>query len=281
MNHFPCLSTSIELTNLCNLDCTMCQRRNMKRTHGHMDLNLLKKIIDQKFPISWFHQWGEPLLYPHLREVLEYFKHNGQGDGATDGAISTNAILMNKAKREILLENANMVLCCVDSARPNAYNKIRNNKHYDLVCENIRKLIEEKIKTNSPCKIFIQLLRTIYNSDENIQELINMFGSVPLYRETECRKHVYGQDISLKDPKRNPDHDSKIECAKKAELIILWNGDCMNCCWDFDGEDCIGNANETSLIDIWEGARRRDFEHRMENKKFSKVCDKCLGPYLA
>ena len=47
----------------------------------HMPLGILKKIIDQskefKYPIHWFHDFGEPLLYPDLEEALSYFRKNG------------------------------------------------------------------------------------------------------------------------------------------------------------------------------------------------------------
>ena len=75
----------VELTNQCNLACAMCMHPFMKRSQGHMDLGLFKRIVDQskefKFPLQALCGCGEPLLYPYLREALEYFQKNGFGMG--------------------------------------------------------------------------------------------------------------------------------------------------------------------------------------------------------
>jgi MoaA/NifB/PqqE/SkfB family radical SAM enzyme len=59
----------------------MCVYDKTTTNKTHMPLGILKKIIDQskefKYPIHWFHDFGEPLLCPDLEEALSYFRKNG------------------------------------------------------------------------------------------------------------------------------------------------------------------------------------------------------------
>lgn len=66
----------IELTNVCNFKCDFCPDAIMNRRRGHMDLALLKQILDevQEYSIAkliTFHLMGEPLIYPRIFEGID------------------------------------------------------------------------------------------------------------------------------------------------------------------------------------------------------------------
>ncbi|MBT3189052.1 MAG: radical SAM protein [Anaerolineae bacterium] len=66
----------IEVTNVCNFACEFCPDMILKRPRGHIDLELLRKILDEVAtfegrPTVLFHVMGEPLLYPHIFDALE------------------------------------------------------------------------------------------------------------------------------------------------------------------------------------------------------------------
>ncbi|MHA2428927.1 MAG: SPASM domain-containing protein, partial [Candidatus Hermodarchaeia archaeon] len=64
----------------------------------------------------------------------------------------------------------------------------------------------------------------------------------------------------------------------KEKLGILWNGDTVLCCGDYDGQTKFGNITTNSLIDLLNS----DEYHNIINR-FSKgiipfaICRKCLG----
>jgi len=272
----------VELTSRCNINCAMCARSSgLSRQIGDMDIDLFKEIVDQSkyysMPIGWFHHFGETLLYPHLREALAYFKARGVGNGA----ISTNALLLNEEKRDILIENASYVLCCVDSMRDEAYQHIRNNKKHALVLENVKSLIEERNKNRGECKIVIQFLRTTFNGDEEISEMMDYFGQHDnlKYIEKGTVKHPKGGDISLYSSSNNI--DNRIGCCMaKTQLCILNSGDCVACCWDADGEQVIGRIGEQTLDKIWQGKRHKRLQSSVNVGDFSSLplCARCSGP---
>jgi len=76
---------NIELTNRCNKNCWMCGRRKQeqdpslpKMSPAHMDYELLRKIAGEIPPgcTIQFHNNGEPLLYPRLKDALKLFPYN-------------------------------------------------------------------------------------------------------------------------------------------------------------------------------------------------------------
>lgn len=272
----------VELTNYCNIDCTMCARSaGLKRPIGHMDIELFKTIVDQskkfEMPIHWLHHFGDTLIYPKLREALQYFKQHGYGPGS----VSTNAILLNDEKIDMLLEYGGNVLCCLDTMDPVAYKLIRNNNHYERVRHNIEKFIAERDRRNSDTKIVVQFLRTANNMDEDLTAMMDHFGLHQNVRFIEKRtdKHPNGGDITI----ISPDHkvDNKRTCLKiQSELCVLWTGECVPCCWDADGEQIIGDVREENIASIWQGHKHKEMQHQLQTgiKGCLSLCDKCSGP---
>ena len=60
------------------------------------------------------------------------------------------------------------------------------------------------------------------------------------------------------------------------ELGILWNGDCVFCCVDFDGRTAFGNLKEQSLAEIWTGPvasrARRQMKNPLQGHPFCRLC---------
>jgi len=69
------LHMQVELTNYCNLRCPVCPTgiRAVNRKPAAIDVDLFKRLMDEVGPylltISLW-AWGEPLLHPHLLEIL-------------------------------------------------------------------------------------------------------------------------------------------------------------------------------------------------------------------
>jgi hypothetical protein len=273
----------VELTGYCNIDCAMCARSaGLKRPIGHMDPALFKDIVDQsarfKMPIHWLHHFGETMLYPHLREVLQYFQQHGFGRGA----VSTNAIVMDAERVDILLDHASYILCCLDTMEPEAYAKIRNNRHFEKVKTNIERLVTEHERRNSQAQVVIQFLRTQHNWDEDISAMMEHFGKRSRVKFIEKRtdKHPRGADITLIRNKRDV-FVSKSGCPKaQNELCILWTGEAVGCCWDADGEQIIGDVRNETIREIWQGEKHREMQRHLAagTPGVLPLCDRCTGP---
>lgn len=71
-------SVMIKLTNRCNLNCCFCSQGDARNVD--LNLNIIKKLLDEIGQYSVcevIYTGGEPLLYPHINEILMYGKRLG------------------------------------------------------------------------------------------------------------------------------------------------------------------------------------------------------------
>jgi len=87
-------SLMLEITNHCQLKCITCAREyslGSKMAKGHMDIEEAKRLIDSshlfldRITLTGL---GEPLLYPHLNELIDYVNFKNKGISIF---LSTNA----------------------------------------------------------------------------------------------------------------------------------------------------------------------------------------------
>ena len=266
----------VELTNRCNLACAMCRYPFMKRSQGYMDLGLFKRIVDHskefKFPLQALAGCGEPLLYPHLKEALEYFQKNGFGLGI----IYTNGLLLEDEIIEYLVRYAKFVRIAVDSADERIYKMLRRNDGYERLCGNVRKLIARS--AGSSLKIQIQYLRTRLNLSESIRDFQKLFG--------EHKNVSYIMRPALQFGGGAPDlREVRRRCDVRncwmpySWFQICWNGDVRLCCFDFEAAQKIGNVRESNLLQVWHGARAKQLRKELRQGRFDNLplCKTCPG----
>lgn len=160
------LKIYVEITNICNLDCSFCSKT--KRDKKFMSSQEFEKIcneINEYTNIITLHVQGEPLLNPNLKEILTICsKYNLKVN------ITTNATLL-KEKLDIILNSKSIrqINCSLHSAEQNGIDK----KEY---IENVFKSIDE---IHSKTDIIISYrLWNLENIQENLVnvEILNMIG---------------------------------------------------------------------------------------------------------
>ena len=88
----------IEITNICNLNCSFCPPTNRKKEY--MNIESFQKIISKMENYTdyiYLHIKGEPLMHPNLKEFLELCSNKFFVN------ITTNATLL-KANKELLID---------------------------------------------------------------------------------------------------------------------------------------------------------------------------------
>jgi MoaA/NifB/PqqE/SkfB family radical SAM enzyme len=96
----------VEPTNACNLRCGHCHRSSagtyFTKQRGRMSLDLYRRIIDEIAELNSrisLDAQGEPLLHPHILEMIAYGKGNG-----LSVSILTNATRLTEARAERILD---------------------------------------------------------------------------------------------------------------------------------------------------------------------------------
>ncbi|MFH1275672.1 MAG: radical SAM protein, partial [Candidatus Woesearchaeota archaeon] len=67
----------IEITNVCNLSCNFCPKTIRKPEF--MSLELFKKVLEEVKQLTeeiTLHLMGEPLLHPHIKEIINLAEEN-------------------------------------------------------------------------------------------------------------------------------------------------------------------------------------------------------------
>ncbi|MCZ6595492.1 MAG: SPASM domain-containing protein, partial [Bacteroidetes bacterium] len=59
---------------------------------------------------------------------------------------------------------------------------------------------------------------------------------------------------------------------------ILWNGDMVLCCVDWERTQVFGNIHEQSIKQIWNGEGYRKYRQRMMDRDLAgTLCENCQG----
>ena len=61
-----------------------------------------------------------------------------------------------------------------------------------------------------------------------------------------------------------------------AKLSVLYTGEVVACCYDYDGKYVLGNVNESTLADIWNGPRIKHLRASLTSGVVAnKMCQNC------
>ncbi len=244
----------IEPTNNCNLNCVMCPRKLSSRKIGYMDFELFKKIIDEsvqygKRGVITLHKDGEPLLHPQLGQMIAYVKEKM---AAHILRLSTNALLLDEVRsKELILSGLDAITISLDGTNEETYRKIRGGDYHKVVNNTLRfiKIRNDMCRTRPWVTLqmiktadtvgqishFKELWRPVADAIE-IKEFLNWGGTIP------------AEEVRL------PNLDSREPCLDLwTYLTINWDGYGSICCLDFDCKGIVGDVNQQSLKEIWDG----------------------------
>lgn len=297
----------LELTNKCNLKCSMCPREhkfgeNMR--YGDMSADLAYRIIDQNYPYLQsigLTGLGETLFAPNLAEVAKYIKSKKKSIVIF---ISTNANFPDFEKRVIpALPYLDTIQISIDGTYE-TYEKIRKGASFRLFLENVRKLTD-LIK---PFQI-----DTMFNMVVSKQNYLEMAAVIELAAELDIPfvnfnyinlASIPEEDASYYDFFRSAEFkeaqnkaratarkyrnievtglgDFDGEWAGKCHLI--WNhfqinhdGEVPPCCAKpFSKELSFGNVKDASLMDVLNSDTAKKFRKSWELRQQHPFCNNC------
>ena len=65
--------------------------------------------------------------------------------------------------------------------------------------------------------------------------------------------------------------------APHDQFVVLWNGDVVSCCTDYEGRTKTANVFASSIEAVWRGETRRNRLRDMVEGRLLDVCAKCIG----
>ena len=264
---------TLELSNFCNLDCTICPHSKMQRPKGNMEFDLFRKIIDQ---IKGFIEvvdldcYGEFSFNPSWAEMIAYAKQQGLFT-----LLNTNATLFTGELIEKLVNSGlDLLNISFDGTSREMYEEIRKGAVYDNTLKNIT----DYLKKNRSIDNIVQLVRT----NRTIPE-------VKAFRRMWKNKGfdvVRIKNYIPSDPEKNG-LDPELERKKlrhPAPCLYLWknivvfqDGTIVPCCSDYDGKYILGNAHDKKILTAWNSEPMQKLRECHAKGEYRKVelCSRC------
>jgi hypothetical protein len=222
------LHVDIELTNQCNLACTMCPHGSddWNPVKGMMRKETAKSIIDQcvkngVYSIKLQFR-GESSLHKDLVEIVQYAKRKG----ILEVQMNTNGIPYTGRKIEdLVLAGLDRLIVSIDGATPETYKKIR------IGGELVR--VERTLRLFSWMK-YIHHSKTPYIRIQMTQQDAND-------KEAEVFKKQWSKygEVIVKQVRSRNTGDRK-RCSQPFQrMVYAWNGRIYGCCNAWNEESLI------------------------------------------
>lgn len=284
----------IEVTNACNLKCSMCYHRKMKRKVGFMSKELFTKIIEEAKELNvkniGLYTTGEAFLHPQIFDFIKIAKDKG----IEYVYITTNGQALNKEKIQKILDSGlDSIKFSIDAASKSVYEKIRTGGKWERLIENIRLLREARDKSRSDLMIFGSFVIT----KDNYKDLLKC-GSVfknlideSIFSSPDDQGGQQINEFNSMFSKAVKENFSKflLPKGKWYPCNLLWNRFIVNydgkltiCCSDFEAELIYGDLNKHGLKECWNNKQMQTFRKIHRDGKFEllPMCNRCNTPKM-
>jgi len=240
--NFPSI-VLIDNFNGCNLSCSICDHKNMKRPLAKMPWKYYCKVIDEiaeknRHARVWLIFFGDPFLCDDMPGRIAYAKMKG----LKDVVLNTNGLMMAKEKSKAFIDaGLDWIYVGIDAATKETYDKIRIGGDFHKVIDNV--LTWQKMRHN----IFVQFVECELNQHEKEQfiEDWSLHGI-----KVKVRPMVSW--IGLVDNKSGIAPENHDPCYWfKNSISILNNGDVALCACDIHGRFVQGDIRTRTMQEVW------------------------------
>ena len=280
----------MEITNICNANCTFCAYRYQKKKKKVLNFNNYKRIIDEYSdlgggPLGLTPTVGDPLVDPDILNKIEYARSK---KNITSIFLYTNGILLNKfGYKNILDSGLDRLAISTYVGSREGYIKYYQKDQYKNVIQNIKEISRIVKHENYKCKITLHLRVESEKSWKNTED----YKQVTKYINEEDISYLTSYDswsgkITAADL---PDgctiskplsSEKKIKFGPCFELYRRLNvledlkvGACV--CVDLESEINVGSLETNNLNEIWNGKKIKQIRSNWSKGSLPEVCKSC------
>ncbi len=263
----------------------------MTREKGFLEESTFRKIIQETAPclegLGLYH-YGEPLLHKNIHLFIGIAKKAG----IDEVKISTNTIPLKKegAAEKLVQARLDYLLMCIEGITPESYAFYRREGSLDEALQGIRNMVQAKKGHDTPL-LDLQFIIMKHNEDQvedfrclardlgvdkvslkncDVGLTIKPFHSIMYDYLPEKKENSIKKILENKD--QVPSGCSQIWRS----CIILWNGDVVPCCYDWDGKYIFGNVNNERFRDIWNNREYVKFRKQVSRDRSAiEMCALC------
>jgi hypothetical protein len=211
---------------------------------------------------------GEPLLYPHLLEAIEYCKEHGKMV-----TFFTNGSLLDRHYAERLLQSGvDALYFSIDDCNARRFSEKRKGLSFYKIIRNLRQFIALRDAKDAPTRVYVRGTLTDANRDhqQEIREFFSFADSfwfineIGVTRGLPLYSWVQGQPLFCPDTFSN--------------LAVRWDGQAVLCCNDWEDNFPIGHrldadVTETDIRRVFQQVR--DIGKQMMQGALPAPCVEC------
>lgn len=262
----------VEITNICNRNCSFCP--GTIREKKRMTLDEFKKIANSLIGITdyiYFHVMGEPLTHPNLAEMIAYATSLG-----FKCAITTNGTLLDRRADELISSGVYKVNLSVHSFENG--DEDSHVAYIDSLCRFADKASREGVLT------VLRLWNKGHDGGMNdktlelIQDRLDgewKWGA----RGARIRHKLhleYGDRFDWPDMSADFISDNVFCYGLRDHFGILCDGSVIPCCLDREGVINLGNVFDTPIRDILASDRAEKILHGFDQRcAVEELCKRC------
>ena len=294
----------VEIVRRCNLRCPLCPvGNNLARRLPDMPWDTFRSLVDTFAPSlesMTLHNYGEPLLHPHVGAFIRYAKDVG----IEHVSLTTNGIhLPSSLAEELVASGLDFIRFSVDTADAEAYRHYRVGGQLSRVLANIQVLASTRaMRCAAGPAIEAQalLMRTTEDHAAEFERVLVNAGADRVRWKT-FNPFMSGEEMLEQGAAFVPltaafrRHEELIPrpATARAEmrlcswpwdrLVVLADGTVTPCCHDFNGEFPLGSSADDASA-LWDTAARRAFMvRRVLYPESIGMCRRCPSgvPHLA
>lgn len=265
----------IEILNYCQFNCSFCPKTTRKPMT--MSPENFEKVLEQIKPYTsliYLHVLGEPLLHPHLKELLRLAKEKG-----IKVNITTNGALL-KDMGDILIQSQaiSKINISLHSMEDSGQSTLDSTTYLQNIFEFTQKAIQNNIS------IIYRLWDTNTGKNEILAKIQERYPDISLKNEVSPQNgirleyrvflHQENQFTWPIQSKANPEDGYCL--GLKSHLAILADGTVIPCCLDSEAKINLGNIFEERLEDILNKERTQAIIKGFQNHKaVEELCKTC------
>jgi radical SAM protein with 4Fe4S-binding SPASM domain len=268
----------IDTISYCNLKCSMCVHKEMKRQKGIMSWNLFTKIINEIAKVDknvrvWMVFFGEAILLkrkkPTIFDMIAYAKR----EGLTDVVLNSNANLLDESAAKGLIHSGlDAIYIGIDAFKPDTYAKIRVGGNYEKVVQNTIQLMKlKKLMHSEKPEVFVQFVEMDINQNEkeDFIQFWNQQGAVVKIRPmVSWAGLVDAPNLVIGGVERWPCYWAM------RTMSITDTGKVVTCAVDLDAKFIAGDINHLPLKEVWNG-KLKELRQSHLLKQFHALPENC------
>lgn len=271
----------------CNARCTFCPMgREQNQIHGRMDDVMYARVVDQAVEggakvISPYLQ-NDPLVDREIdRRVAYVVERRGRRAFPKTKLITNGALLTEDRSHALIGSGLDYIVFSVHGVDPEVYDDVMQGPRFETTIRSVETFIRVKRELGSSrphIEVWAVRTREVEEQLPEVKRFWKDRGIRFKARELDNRAHPEITDNADKTADdvswRYADH-----CTIPFwRAWVLWNGDVVLCCVDWERRHVFGNITDTSLRDIWNSPAYRAYRGRMRRGDVEgTLCESCQG----